>query len=123
MRILASESFWPWWHCPEIPVKFVRHYEDAAHIIQACGTLPPMEGFDRIEDLILEMTTGKQIRVIPDPRDASFNPDASPRWNGVRTAHRSIQPMFWGPRLSLEAATTIIRTFLESLEIVRHPLP
>jgi len=47
--------------------------------------------------------------------DPGFNPDDSPRWHGIRRAHKRIQPMFWGPRLSLEEATADIRAFLGSL--------
>jgi len=99
------------------PVKFVRHYEDAAHIIRGAGALPPMDGFNRLEDLIVEMKIEKQIRLIPGPRDPSFNLNDSTRWNGIRSAHQSIQPLFWGPRLSLEEATADIRGFLRSLAL------
>ena len=57
-----------------------------------------------------------QIRRIPEVRDPGFNPDESARWRGIRLAHKSIQPMFWGPRLSLEEATASIRSFLGGLE-------
>ena len=97
------------------PVKFVRHYEDAAHIIRVADALPPMDGFDRLETLLLEMKDNKQIRRLPELRDPGFNPDQSIRWNGIRRAHKSIGPMFWGPRLSLEEATANIRTFLSCL--------
>lgn len=98
------------------PVKFVRHYEDAAHIIQVAKGLPPMDGFECIEALVLEMRDEKQIKRIPDPMDPGFNPDDSPRWSGIRSAHKSIQPLFWGPRLSLEEATATIRAFLAGLD-------
>lgn len=103
------------------PVKFVRHYEDAARIIRLAETLPSMDGYDRVEDLVLEMRNEKQIRMIPDPEAPGFNPDDSPRWKGIRGAHKSIQPMFWGPRLSLEEATADIRAFLRGLSL--HPEP
>ena len=99
------------------PVKFVRHYEDAAHIIRVADALPPMDGFDRLETLILEMKGNKQIRRIPDLKDPGFNPDESARWKGIRSAHKSIQPLFWGPRLSVEEATANIRNFLDGLTL------
>jgi hypothetical protein len=105
------------------PVKFVRHYEDAAHIIRVADTLPPLDGFDHLGALVLEMMGSKQIRRIPDPRDPGFNPDESDRWNGIRSAHKSIGPMFWGTRLSLEEATAIIRTFLGGLTLKIDPAP
>ena len=98
------------------PVKFVRHYEDAAHIIRVADALPPLDGFDRLETLLLEMRDKKQIRRIPNPRDPGFNPDESVRWTGILSAHKSIQPMFWGPRLSLDEATANIRSFLGDLK-------
>lgn len=96
-------------------VKFVRHYEDAAHIIRGQDALPPMDGFADIEALVLDMLCQGQIRRNPHPENASFNPDGSDRWNEIRHAHRSIQRLFWGPRLSLEEATADIRAFLGGL--------
>jgi hypothetical protein len=96
---------------------FVRHYEDAAHIIRGMGTLPPMDGFDHVGSLVKEMRWKRQIRKVPEPGDDCFNPSDSPRWDQVRHASADIQPLYWGPRLSSEETTEDIRTFLGGLKI------
>lgn len=96
---------------------FVRHYEDAAHIVHGMDSLPPMGDFDGIESLVAAMLREKQIRKIPDPADACFNPADGDRWNQILRAHRSIAPLFWGPRLSLDESSDTIRTFLGGLKI------
>ena len=96
---------------------FVRHYEDAAHIIQGMDSLPPMGDFDGVGSLIATMLREKQIRKIPDPTDACFNPAKGERWGQVLRAHESIDPLFWGPRLSLDDSSDAIRTFLGGLNL------
>jgi hypothetical protein len=82
---------------------FVRHYEDAAHIIQAAQNLPVLVDHEGSTHLIREMLAEKQIRWAPRADDPAFRP-------------LDIEGMFWGPRLSLAEATELIRAWIESLE-------
>jgi len=95
---------------------FVRHYEDAVHIIRSLGTLPPMDGFTRSEDLFLDLYQLNQIRAIPNPESQALSPDGSSRWLELNRAHAGIQPLFWGERVALDDAAMEIRTFLGGLD-------
>lgn len=95
---------------------FVRHYEDAVHIIRSMGGMPPLDGFNHIEDLILDLFRLNQIREVPNPQSQALNPDGSARWIELNRAHAEIQPLFWGSRISLRDASYEIRTFLGGLE-------
>lgn len=81
------------------PASFVRHFEDAARIIAAETTLPPLDGYDGPRSLANEMVAEGQIRAMPSAEDPAFTPDDSPRWDSVRSAYDAIAPMYWGPRL------------------------
>lgn len=100
---------------------FVRHYEDAAHIVRCLRDLPPMEGIGGAGALILEMRRLNQIRAFPDPLGRDLNPDGSERWSEIARVHAGIQPLFWGPRISLEDATREIRIFLGGLTSYPDP--
>jgi hypothetical protein len=95
---------------------FVRHYEDAAHIIRGMGALPILDGYGGTGALVREMLGQRQIRKAPEPDDACFNPAGTVRWDQIGRAYADIQPLFWGPRLSLVEATDSIRTFMGSLD-------
>ena len=95
---------------------FVRHYEDAVHIIRSMGSLPPMGDFKHIEDLFLDLFRLNQIREVPDRQCQALTPDGSARWLELTRAHAEIQPLFWGSRVSLADASKEIRTFLGGLE-------
>ena len=95
---------------------FVRHYEDAVHIIRSLDALPPMGDFERIENLFLDLLRLNQIRGLPSPQSQALTPDGSMRWLEIRRAHADIAPLFWGARVSLDEASMDIRTFLSGLE-------
>jgi len=96
---------------------FVRHYEDAVHIIRSLDALPPMGDFGRIEDLFLDLLRLNQIRGLPSPQSQALTPDGSVRWLELNRAHADIAPLFWGARVTLEDAARDIRTFLGSLDL------
>jgi len=89
---------------------FIRHYEDAARIIQVEEKLPPLE--DGLAQLIHDMVTEKQIEGIPQEDDAAFALGGGDRRSELENAYRAIAPMFWGKRVSLEASCDIIRGWL-----------
>ena len=94
------------------PATFVRHYEDAAHIIAAAAELPALEGYSDVSALADEMLTERQIRQRPASDDPAFVPAADERWQQIRAAHTAIGPMFWGDRIALRDACEVIRAWL-----------
>lgn len=96
------------------PSSFVRHYEDAARIILGTPRLPELNEYGNAISLVSEMAAEGQIRQVPSSTDASFIPDASPRWTAIRAAYDEIAPMFWGDRISLEDACKHIREWISS---------
>ncbi len=91
---------------------FVRHYEDAAHIVSHRGTLPQLDA--GLPALVAELAAVDH-KHMPNSSHAAFNPDDSARWEEVRAAWAAIGPMYWGPRLSPEEATAVLRPFLDEL--------
>lgn len=96
---------------PMDSASFIRHYEDAARIIQKIEQLPPLEG--TLGDLVEDMVTKKQVRALPRADDPAFSLDDEDRRAELMAAHGRITPMYWGPRLSLDEACWAIRTWLE----------
>ena len=96
------------------PATFIRHYEDAAHIIAAAKGLPALAGYSDVSALADEMFTERQIRQRPDSADPAFAPGADERWQQLQAAHAAIGPMFWGKRIALHDACDAIRTWIAS---------
>jgi hypothetical protein len=94
------------------PAAFVRHFEDAAHIVAAEGTLPQLQGYENPRALAEEMLARRQIAAIPAADDAAFNPDPGERFAEIGRAHAAIAPMFWGPRIGLSEACATIRNWV-----------
>lgn len=94
------------------PATFVRHYEDAAHIIAAAAELPALEGYSDVSALADEMLTERQIRQRPASDDPAFAPAADERWQQIQAAHTAIGPMFWGQRMALRDACEVIRAWI-----------
>lgn len=94
------------------PASFVRHYEDVARILRVWDELPAI-GMS-LAELIAEMAAKDKTRV-PGADHAAFRFDADERWDPVVHAWRSIDPMFWGPRVELHDACDSIRRFLAGL--------
>lgn len=92
---------------------FVRHYEDVARILAAWDDLPPPT-----HDLprLLQLLRDEDKKPMPPASHPAFAPpEEAERWTEIQSAWDSIGPMFWGPRVPLEAACASIRAFLDSL--------
>lgn len=98
-----------------------RHFEDAARIIEAEPTLPPLGGYDRPRSLANEMLAEGQIRAMPSAQHPALTPDDSPRWDSIRRASNAITPMYWGPRIDLNFACSIIRDWIA--RVLGEPSP
>jgi len=83
---------------------FVRHYEDAAHIIRSGGTLPPLVGYPSVRSLADELVAEKQLRALPSGADPAFALPSGTRVEELRRAHEAIGGMFWGARVDLSTA-------------------
>jgi len=91
---------------------FVRHYEDAARIIQAAdgGRLAAITGDAR--GLGHDMFAERDIRALPSAADPAFTLAAGDRGDEIARAYQSIAPMFWGPRVPLDEALTLVRDWV-----------
>ena len=96
------------------PAAFVRHFEDAAHIIAAADTLPGLVEHADVVALAKDMLAHRQLAALPASLDPAFAPDDAARWSAIRITHAAIAPMFWGVRLPLETACAAIRAWLAS---------
>jgi hypothetical protein len=94
------------------PASFVRHFEDAAHIIGAITTLPTLEEYSDVPALADEMLAEKQLAALPSARHAAFSLGATARADAIREAHVEIAPMFFGERISVDDACTAIRDWI-----------
>jgi hypothetical protein len=91
---------------------FVRHYEDAAHIVEHRDSLPEFEL--GLHGLVarLDDEDGKRM---PSSSHAAFNLTDDRRWHELEVAWGAIGPMYWGPRMSLSDAAAVLRTFLDEI--------
>ena len=103
------------------PAPFIRHYEDAARIIEAEGELPRLE--NGIATLVHKMAELKQIRRVPTSDDPAFAFKRGTRRSELENAYKAIDPMFWGKRLPLNTACEIIRRWLKRLSAQPSPPP
>lgn len=92
---------------------FVRHYEDAARIIEALDLLPPVKG--GASALAAEMFDSKEIKALLSPADDALTPSDSDRWRQVQQAYDATERMFFGPRVGLDHACERARAWLASL--------
>ena len=99
------------------PAQFVRHYEDAAHIIRSETDLPPLEATPAT--LAQDMLDARQIRKVPSTTEPAFTPSQDSTWESIRRSHEAIAPMFWGGRLSLAEASETIKTWIH--DRLRNP--
>lgn len=95
------------------PDGFVRHYEDAARIVLALDRLPSSSV--AIRDLMAEMVSQKDITTPPNASDPSLLLDHPAKRELVQRAYTRIAPMFWGPRISLDAACGILRDWISEV--------
>ena len=99
------------WPRADLPARaFVRHYEDAAAIIAALPTLPPVPG--GLDALVSEMLEERQLRVRPSEDDPGFVLAPGERTDEVRAAWEDLQPLFWGARVPLDEAGRRVRGWI-----------
>lgn len=94
------------------PADFVRHYEDAAHIILRSRDLPELPEYGSPVLLLQDMLSMRQIRQAPSPDDPAFNPDPGLQWKDIEATHAAIGGMFWGERIDLKEANQAIRNWM-----------
>ncbi len=94
------------------PATFVRHFEDAVHIIAAVEDLPALANYSDVSELVDEMVAGHQISRRPASKDDAFGPSGDERWQQIQDAHSSISPMFWGERIALRDSCDAIRSWI-----------
>lgn len=94
------------------PATFVRHFEDAAHIIAAIHELPGMTDYENVRRLAEDMLANGQIKPLPASTAAELLPEANDRWKAIEEAHKAIGPMFWGERISIADACGKIRDWI-----------
>ena len=58
------------------------------------------------------MLAQRQLVAMPSADDKAFAPSDDVRWVAIRNAHDAIQPMFWGPRTSVDDACASIRRWV-----------
>lgn len=103
------------------PATFVRHYEDAARIITTAATLPPLERYDGPRQLAEEMLRQRQIKPLPGPEHPAFALAKDARGESIRSAFEAIGPMYWGPRMPLDACLEVLRGWLASSGVRPEP--
>jgi len=92
------------------PAQYVRHFEDAAHIVQAETSLPMLK--ETAAQLVGEMLTQHQVRQVPLGTDPAFLPGGGETWASIRLAYQAVSPMFWGKRMELDEAAETIRSWV-----------
>jgi hypothetical protein len=91
---------------------FVRHYEDAARLVAAARTWQVIDGYADVRELANEMLDQRQLSALPTADDRSVAPGDDVRWTAIRAAHTAIEPMFWGPRVTIDEACKLIRDWV-----------
>lgn len=93
---------------------FIRHYEDAARIIMGIGCLPRIE--INPAELAKEMYFCRDILNFPAPDDPAFTLTDEKKLASLMESFHKINPMFWGPRLSIEESCSTIRSWLITIQ-------
>jgi hypothetical protein len=94
------------------PAVFVRHFEDAAQIVLAEESLPPLEEHADVGELAAAMLRERQIARMPSATDEAFVLPPGPRRDAIAAEHAVIAPMFWGPRIGLSEACDALRAWI-----------
>ncbi|MEE9318935.1 MAG: nucleotidyl transferase AbiEii/AbiGii toxin family protein [Granulosicoccus sp.] len=89
---------------------FVRHYEDMAQIVGNINNLPKIRM--TAHELAQDMLASKDMRTLPNPDDSALNLKDGDKRAAIETAYARIAPMFWGDRMTLDEACSMIRSWL-----------
>jgi hypothetical protein len=92
------------------PASFVRHYEDAARIIERECALPPVE--QTASQLVAEMLRERQIAHAPRADDPAFLLEDPGLRARCVAAHAAIGATYWGDRESLDDCCKRIRDWI-----------
>jgi Nucleotidyl transferase AbiEii toxin, Type IV TA system len=99
------------WTRGDLPARsFVRHYEDAARIVGALPTLPPVPG--GLDILVAEMIAERQLRLRPSVDDPALVLAPGERTDEVRAAWEDLRPLFWGERVALHECCAQLRGWI-----------
>lgn len=93
--------------------KFVRHYEDAARIIENLPSIAPPE--QTAKELVREMCAQNEIKALMAFGAPAIAFDKSARWNELRAAYADTNVLYFGPQLGLGRACNMIRNWLETM--------
>ena len=94
------------------PSRYIRHFEDAHHIISAIPSLPALPDRMTVQALAAFMRADGQIRRSYNAHDEAFTlPDAEDRAS-LEAAHRVLHTWYWGRRVSLMDACATIQAWL-----------
>jgi hypothetical protein len=94
------------------PAEFVRHFDDAASIIQQISGLPPLPQYADVSTLAGAMVTARDLKGLPDANHGAFNLQDTERTTHVRAAYEGVYAMYWGLRPGLDRACSIIREWI-----------
>lgn len=94
------------------PDGFVRHYEDATHIIRALGRVPAIE--QSVRELADEMLRAGDIAGLPRADEPALLLADGGRRAEVLRAFERIGPMFWGERVPVEDACATITGWIRA---------
>ncbi len=97
-----------------VEATFVRHYEDAAQIIRSADKLQVIEM--TVAELAQDMVAKKDMRALPSPDEPALQLDDPDKRDAIERAYTKIAPMFWGPRIPLDEACAVIRSWLGQQE-------
>lgn len=92
------------------PDGFVRHYEDAAHIIRSLDRIHAAPQSAR--ELAGDMLRQNDIEALPSPDEPALCLDDRDRRDAVDAALAKIDPMFWGARIPIDLACVTIRQWI-----------
>lgn len=95
------------------PDSFIRHYEDAAHVVRAMGRLPAIE----LTPLALaeDMVRQKDILAVPRIDEPALLLSDVSRRAAIARAYERISPMFWGSRIPLDEACASVIAWVREL--------
>ncbi len=99
------------------PSRYVRHFEDAHHIITKLRNLPDLPAGMTVQELAMLMRADNQIRRSYNAQDDAFTlPDAVDR-DALERAHAALGIWHWGPRVPLLDACATIRDWLARTDL------
>jgi hypothetical protein len=99
------------------PSRYVRHFEDAHHIITNLHSLPDLPAGMTVQELAMLMRADNQIRRSYNAQDDAFTlPDPVDR-GALERAHAALGTWHWGPRVTLLDACATIRDWLQRSDL------